>query len=464
MMINSQWQTPAVSEVVDAGPVTLPLDSTPPALGPGVLSGATAVAPADDGSPLPEPGGASDGEGTAGSNDTLSTPPRHPAATPPPVHAPVATGDFADIFEWASKATPFIEIQCRIGECDMHMTPGLHWHGSGALVTLDNRLYVITNRHVIASTDEFQIVIRFLEVDKASGSISEAIALTFGPRDFRVHPDDVDVAWVDVSSSRDAFARGGIIPMSLSDADVRVGSAIRFIGHPAAEANDFAPLRLTQGVVSRVFRDDKDGWRIGTDASINPGNSGGPCLDTHGDIWGLAVSGLDLDGGSQNFAVHVREVPAAIAGGVPFDPSTMLLSQDVVLRDVLQQDVCMASKDWPLSQPELELLDAIINEHEWTFVGCERVELAGDELASVDVGGMLAGEPPDEILLLATPYNLSDTDLVVYDGQDAIVYSNVADTSHAVLKVPWGSVGGGLDCVVHNADRGPASVLVLVFR
>ena len=124
----------------------------------------------------------------------------------------------------------------------------------------------------------------------------------------------------------------------------------------------------------------------------------------------------------------------------------------------------MASKDWPLSQPELELLDAIINEHEWTFVGCERVELAGDELASVDVGGMLGGEPPDEILLLATPYNLSDTDLLVFDGQGELFDLDEADTSHAVLVVPWGSVGGGLDCVVHNADRDPASVLVLVYR
>jgi hypothetical protein len=327
-------------------------------------------------------------------------------------------------------------------------------------VTLDNRLYVITNRHVIASTDEFQIVIRFLENDKASGSISEAIqALTFGSRDFRVHSDNVDVAWVDVSSFRDAFARGGIIPMSLSDAEVRVGSAIAFIGHPGqGDSVGYEPLYLTRGVVSRVYQDGDEGWMIGTDATMNSGNSGGPGFDGDGDVCGIAVAirGRDfgLDGGSQNFAVHVREVKAAIAGGVPFDPS--MLPPRV-------PDVCGAFNDWPRSQPENDLLNDI-EQGGWIPVGCQRMELAHDEGTSVDVGGMLAGGQPQEILLLATPYNLSDTDLLVFDGQGELFDLDEADTSHAVLVVPWGSAGGGLDCVVRNADRDPASVLVLVFR
>ena len=129
----------------------------------------------------------------------------------------------------------------------------------------------------------------------------------------------------------------------------------------------------------------------------------------------------------------------------------------------LMKDVCGAFNDWPLSQQENELLNDI-DQRMWFPVGCQRMELAADERASVDVGGMLAGGRPDEILVLATPYTIGDTDLFVFDGQGAIFDLDEEDTPHAWILVPWGSVGGGLDCVVHNAHRDPASVLVLVFR
>jgi S1-C subfamily serine protease len=378
-------------------------------------------------------------------------------------------GGFAEVFRRGHRATPFIETQCRFGACPLpqtpHATAGYHGHGSGVLIEHAAQLLVVTNRHVIESGDAFQIVIRFFELG-SGGGVSETLSpIDVSPRDFHVHPGGADLAWVDVTGHRDQFAAASIVPMHLADRPLAPGSDIAFVGHPGGGgANGFEPLNLTKGAVSRVYDDPDEGWMIGTDATLNPGNSGGPAFGEDGRVCGIARgvrgSSFGMEGGSQNFAVDAREIPAAIAGGVPFDPSTMIESQGAGFL----ADQCPSLEDWPLTGEEVDLLEAVVAE-QWQLVGCERLLLQAGDDADVDLARVLGGDTTDEILVVVSPRAAIDADLRLLDGQGRVLDSDVRADDHAWAKCLWPSAAGEkIVARVRNAGGTDAAFLVMVFK
>lgn len=392
-----------------------------------------------------------------------------PMTLPKSSTAPPLQGGFAEVFRRGHRSTPFIETQCRFGECPLpelgHSTPSYHGHGSGVLIEYNGDLFVVTNRHVIESGDDCRIMVRFFELDDA-GSITETLrAIESSPRDFKVHPDEVDLAWINVSQYRGQFAAAAIAPMLLSETPLGPGSDIAFVGHPGrGDVHGFEPLNLTRGAVSSVFDDPDWGWTIGTDATINGGNSGGPGFGLTGRVCGIAVgvrgSSFGMEGGSQNYAVDAREIPEAIAGGVPFDPDTMLASSD----PGTLADLCGDLQQWPLTDEEVELLDAVLDE-QWELVGCERVDLAAAAHSPVDLASLMGSDRPDQVLVFASPFLNVDIDLHVYDSAGDLIETDVRGLYYAHAKASYsGGPQRGNSVVVRNASRTTTPVLVMVFK
>jgi serine protease Do len=167
--------------------------------------------------------------------------------------------------------------------------------GSGFIVRRrGNDAYVLTNNHVVADRDKFQITL----LDK-----TKVTATLVG------HDEKTDLAVLKIT-----------LPMALSDRQVaqfgdsdkvRVGQWAIAIGSPL-----HYEATLTVGVISAKGRDLTIGptsmYRglIQTDAAINPGNSGGPLVNIDGQVVGINVA-IASPGGMGNigigFAIPVNQ-------------------------------------------------------------------------------------------------------------------------------------------------------------
>jgi S1-C subfamily serine protease len=158
-----------------------------------------------------------------------------------------------------------------------------HGHGSGFAIS--NKGYVLTNAHVVGKADEVMII--------AGEQQSRAHTVR---RDFRR-----DVALLklneDISLPTQSLAKNGI----------GVGQTIYLIGTPLDERLGYT---ITRGIISAERKMD-DGQRYyQTDAAVNSGNSGGPAINEHGEVVGIAVSGLFNSSGSSlniNFLIPIDD-------------------------------------------------------------------------------------------------------------------------------------------------------------
>jgi serine protease Do len=150
--------------------------------------------------------------------------------------------------------------------------------GTGVIV--DERGYVVTNRHVVTGADR-------LTVHLADGTEAAAEVLT--------EDSQHDLAILRLASQRklQALCFG---PAS----DLMVGETVIAIGHPFGYTNT-----VSTGIISALDRmvSMPDGkllrGLIQTNASINPGNSGGPLLNINGELIGINVA---LRDGAQGIA------------------------------------------------------------------------------------------------------------------------------------------------------------------
>ena len=176
--------------------------------------------------------------------------------------------------------------------------------GSGSGFVWDEDGHIITNHHVVATTDA-------VRVEFSDGTNVEAEVLGSDP------DSDLAVLKVDLPASF-------LHPVSVGDsANLRPGQIALAIGSPFG--NDFT---LTQGIISalgRTIQSPTQGYSIPdaiqTDASINPGNSGGPLFNSSGEVIGIN-SQIQTRTGSNTgigFAIPInqakRVVPAIIKDG-----------------------------------------------------------------------------------------------------------------------------------------------------
>jgi len=184
------------------------------------------------------------------------------------------------------------------GRPDQSETPG--WRpfrqeglGSGVLVERrDNRVYVLTNNHVVENADEIEINLhdgRTFNGELVGGDPLRDLALV-------------------------SFETRDEIPLAvLGDSeDVRVGDWVLAIGNPWGLEST-----VTAGIISAKGR-SSTGQNftdyLQTDASINRGNSGGALANLDGEVIGINTFIASQSGGSigLNFAIPINNARKAI--------------------------------------------------------------------------------------------------------------------------------------------------------
>ena len=217
----------------------------------------------------------------------LRTPvPATPTTAPPPTVAPTpqATRDSTpqEIYRRVSPAV--VTILTRITRGTQRGTA----FGTGVIV--DRRGYIITNNHVVAGGQEFNIIY-------ADGVRTTAKLIGTDPT--------ADLAVLQVE---------GEVPGTASFGDsskLEPGQPVVAIGSALGEFTN----TITTGIVSGLHRELEDSTgpvlqdMIQTDAAINPGNSGGPLLNMQGQIIGINTAVIRQSGQSST---------ASIAEGIGF--------------------------------------------------------------------------------------------------------------------------------------------------
>jgi serine protease Do len=231
--------------------------------------------------------------------------------------------------------------------------------GSGVLVQLESRPYVLTNRHVIRHSTPDRI-----EIHLPDGR-------TFHPT--RIWSDsETDVAVMGIDASGLATARFGN-----SDA-LEIGDFVLAIGSPFGLSQS-----VTRGIVSAMGRhnldlgDDDLKWQnfIQTDAAINPGNSGGPLVNLRGEIVGLNTAIASASGGNEGIGFSIpinivaRTARALVAHGrVPrgylgvdlHDQFTVRTARDLGLHHLVGTLVTATKANSPAVRADIRPNDVIV--------------------------------------------------------------------------------------------------------
>jgi 2-alkenal reductase len=150
--------------------------------------------------------------------------------------------------------------------------------GSGTGFIIDSDGHIVTNQHVVAGGDEFQVIL-------ADGTSMSATLI--GQDQF------TDLAVVQMEGDVPAT-----VPFGDSDA-LRPGQPVLAIGSPLGAFTN----TVTDGIVSALNRDFPDTGGQSTaiysnliqhNADINPGNSGGPLFNLAGEVVGVNTLGVSV--------------------------------------------------------------------------------------------------------------------------------------------------------------------------
>jgi serine protease Do len=164
--------------------------------------------------------------------------------------------------------------------------------GSGVIIHLDGKYYILTNGHVVRKSSPEQIKIKL-----ADGR---------GINPEKVWDDpETDVAVMAISAPN-------LVAAELGDSDrMEIGDFVLAVGSPFGLSHS-----VTYGIISAKGRRD---LRLGeaslrfqdfiqTDAAINPGNSGGPLVNLRGEVIGINTAIASNSGGNEGigFAIPIN--------------------------------------------------------------------------------------------------------------------------------------------------------------
>lgn len=164
--------------------------------------------------------------------------------------------------------------------------------GSGVIIAVQDRYYVLTNGHVVRDASLQHIKVRLED------------GRTIFPTDARFD-DSTDVAVLTLDAEGLTAARLG------DSAKVEIGDFVLAVGSPFGLSHS-----VTYGIVSATGRRDlqlgagavkyQDFFQ--TDAAINPGNSGGPLLNLRGEVIGLNTAIASASGHNEGigFAIPIN--------------------------------------------------------------------------------------------------------------------------------------------------------------
>ena len=161
--------------------------------------------------------------------------------------------------------------------------------GSGVIITLGTRYYILTNRHVVKDAPNADI-----KIVLDDGRILNPT---------RVWDDrDTDVAVMAISAS-------DLIPARLGDSSrVEIGDFVLALGSPFGLSHS-----VTYGIISAKGRRNLELGGPGvryqnffqTDAAINPGNSGGPLVNLRGEVIGVNTAIASNSGGNEGIGFSI---------------------------------------------------------------------------------------------------------------------------------------------------------------
>ena len=164
--------------------------------------------------------------------------------------------------------------------------------GSGVVVRIDDRNYVLTNRHVI------------------DGATPQKINITLADG----RPLQPTKVWADVETDVAVMAveAPGLVAAELGeDTPPEIGDFVLAMGSPFGLSRS-----VTFGIISAKGRRDLQLGNSGlvlqdflqTDAAINPGNSGGPLINLRGQVIGINTAIASNSGGSEGigFAIPIH--------------------------------------------------------------------------------------------------------------------------------------------------------------
>jgi len=163
--------------------------------------------------------------------------------------------------------------------------------GSGVIIRPDGQ--IVTNYHVVESSDEITVVLADRREFPAK--------VTYGDK-------RTDLAFLKIEA-------GNVPYVELADSDAaEVGDAVLAIGNPFGVGQT-----VTMGIISALARTAGGisdlNFFIQTDAAINPGNSGGALVDLNGRLLGINTAIFSRDGGSNGigFAIPANMLRASVA-------------------------------------------------------------------------------------------------------------------------------------------------------
>ncbi|MBL9161359.1 MAG: trypsin-like peptidase domain-containing protein [Planctomycetaceae bacterium] len=161
--------------------------------------------------------------------------------------------------------------------------------GSGVLVSVGGKNYVLTNRHVVKNSDPEHIRLELNDGREIS------------PTEIFADPEtDVAVLPVDAPD---------LIPARVGDSDqCEIGDVVMAFGNPFNLRQS-----VTRGIISGMGRSNLDLGDGGvdyqnfmqTDAAINPGNSGGPLINLRGEVVGLNTAIASNSGGNDGIGFSI---------------------------------------------------------------------------------------------------------------------------------------------------------------
>jgi S1-C subfamily serine protease len=214
---------------------------------------------------------------------TTTTPPIEPAKTPETITIP----------------TPNTEISVLVNRVAPAVVRVITDDGMGSGIIMDKLGYVLTNNHVVESSQSIKVVLD----DKREYSAS-----VLGRDEIK------DLAILKISA-----VNLPIVTLGNSE-KLKLGDEVIAIGYPLDLTGS---ATISRGIVSAFRIDNEAGLTyIQTDASINPGSSGGAIINSMGEVVGITVMTIriadDIPIEGMNFAIAIDStkpiIPKLMAG------------------------------------------------------------------------------------------------------------------------------------------------------
>lgn len=221
--------------------------------------------------------------------------------------------------------------------------------GSGIILAEnESELLIVTNNHVVADTDELQVI--FIDGSTATANVKGL-------------DSEMDLAVISVAlDTLSEETRSAITVATLGNSDdLKLGSPVIAIGNALGYGQS-----VTGGMISALNRemtaeDGSTGIFIQTDAAINHGNSGGALLNINGEVIGINSSKMDgysVEG--MGYAIPISSASPIIAELMERQTRTELVAEEekgymgISMRDVTSQYASMLGIPQGISVQEIE--------------------------------------------------------------------------------------------------------------